>query len=111
MPLMMGANEMAASKDVDASSEMSFASKSSYIRLEFFNNVGILFVPAKDFIIKKSVTSAGGSKRKQKKPKNLTGKNIKEGSAFEEDYLIEVLKDLKLSREQFGLKFLRIIFI
>ena len=45
------------------------------------------------------VTGASGMSRRSKRPKNLSKRKIKEGSLYEEEYLVECLNEEKLSDE------------
>ena len=45
----------------------------------------------------------GGTKRRQKKKKSGKKRTIKEGSLKEEDQIVDYLKDIKLSKNVFGI--------
>lgn len=51
----------------------------------------------------------GGTKRRQKKKKSGKKRTIKEGSLKEEDQIVDYLKDIKLSKNVFGIYFFNTI--
>lgn len=48
-----------------------------------------------------SVRTAGGGRRKQRKNKSLAQRNIRPGSLYEEQYLVEMLTSYKLTQSDF----------